>query len=222
MRPSEPDEAVVGGAFGEGGLPTSLRESVATLAAGLREPIVPILLLIAFFTGISGRPVNGVLLAAAAGFLAWDAGRRRRGRPSPETRTVPVVPARAGRMIVFLILAVGAMYAWVVGAFARYSWPATAGVVGVGAGVVALGWRGPLRQRPEQDLPLAGTMAWGAVLVLGGMWELVALFLQPNLSTTSFAHPTISALTDPVLATHPGRSVALLVWLGVGWFLVER
>ena len=63
-------------------------------------------------------------------------------------------------------------------------------------------------------------MAWAAVFVTLGLWELTQLLLQPTLTTDSYAHPTISVLSDPVLATHPGRSIALFVWLALGWFLV--
>ncbi|MDP9342486.1 MAG: hypothetical protein M3Q23_10430 [Actinomycetota bacterium] len=61
----------------------------------------------------------------------------------------------------------------------------------------------------------------GGVLALA-LWELTELLLQPSLRTDSPAHPTLSVLTDPVLATYPGRSVALLLWVAFGWFLVKR
>jgi hypothetical protein len=60
------------------------------------------------------------------------------------------------------------------------------------------------------------------VLLAGGLWELLALAQQPSLDDTSYAHPTLSALTDPVLASHPGRSLALAVWLLIGGYLVRR
>ena len=69
---------------------------------------------------------------------------------------------------------------------------------------------------------MAGTLAWVAVLVVGCLWELGALLQQPSLTTDSYAHPTISTLTDPVLATSPGRAVVLLAWLALGWYLAER
>jgi hypothetical protein len=51
--------------------------------AGLREPIVVVLLLIALFTSISGKPPDGVLMLVAGVSLAWDAARRsRRGGPA--------------------------------------------------------------------------------------------------------------------------------------------
>ena len=65
-------------------------------------------------------------------------------------------------------------------------------------------------------------MLWAGLLVAIGLWELAALFLQPGLAVTSYAHPTISALTDPLLTSHAGRSVALAIWVTIGWFLAER
>jgi lysylphosphatidylglycerol synthetase-like protein (DUF2156 family) len=120
-------------------------------------------------------------------------------------------------------LAVGVVFAVVVGSFPRYSWPATAGVAGLGAVVVAIGWRGPLRGRPipPASRPL-GAALWGGLLVGGGLWELAALLQQPSLEASSAEHPTISTLTDPLLASSGGRAVALAVWLVLGCFLVLR
>ena len=126
-------------------------------------------------------------------------------------------------LIISALLAGGAVYAAVVGSFSRYSWPATAGIIGLGTIVVVIGWHGPLRDRPAGGrLPVAGTLAWVAVLVAGCLWELGALLQQPSLTTDSYSHPTVSTLTDPVLANSPGRAVVLLGWLALGWYLVER
>jgi hypothetical protein len=120
-------------------------------------------------------------------------------------------------------LAGGVLYAVVVGSFSRYSWPATVAVAGLGAVVVAIGWRGPRHTRPAPPRPpLAGLVLWGMLAVACCLWELWSLLEQPNLATSSYAHPTISTLTDPVLGTWAGRSVVLAAWLGLGWFLVER
>jgi hypothetical protein len=116
-----------------------------------------------------------------------------------------------------------AIYAGVVGSFSRYSWPVTACIIGLGTVVVLIGWHGPVRARPAGGrLPVAGTLAWIAVLVAGCLWELGALLQQPSITTDSYSHPTISTLTDPVLATSPGRAVVLLAWLALGWYLAER
>jgi len=203
---------------------------VIAATAGLREPVVWVLLAIAFFTAISGKPVDGVLMLLVASGLAWDAGRRALRHPGAGDGQAPAVAWPAGRpggrlrlAVVAGLLAGGAVYAGVVGSFSRYSWPATAGIIGLGTVVVLIGWHGPVRARPAGGrLPVAGTLVWIAVLVAGCLWELAALLQQPSLTTDSYPHPTISTLTDPVLSTSPGRSVLLFAWLALGWYLVER
>jgi len=96
-------------------------------------------------------------------------------------------------------------------------------VVGLATLVVVIGWQGPLHPRSDPGpLPMPGTALWGGVLLAGGLWELAALAQQPSLDDTSYAHPTLSALTDPVLTGHFGRSLALAVWLLIGGYLVRR
>jgi hypothetical protein len=224
---------------------------VVAALTGLREPVVVVLLLIAFFTWISGKPLDGLLMLVVGVSLAWDTGRRaRRGGP-PEGRpadngppdfgtaagrdgaggdagpaTHPGAPratAHRRRLLIVAWLAGGVLYALLVGSFSRYSWPATVPVAALGAVVVAAGWRGPRHSRPAPvRLPAVGLALWGVVLVAGCLWELSSLFQQPSLATSSYAHPTISTLTDPVLGTWTGRSIFLAAWLGLGWFLVER
>ena len=193
--------------------------------AGLRAPVVWVLLAIAFFTSISGKPVDGVLMLIVAAGLAWDAGRRALRHPETDAATVRTdrLPPSRRRFVVIALLAGAVAYAVVVGSFSRYSWPATAGIIGLGTVVVLIGWHGPVRARPDGGrLPVAGTLVWLAVLVAGCLWELSALLQQPSLTADSHAHPTISTLTDPLLATSPGRSVILLAWVAFGWYLVER
>jgi len=211
---------------------------VLAALAGLRAPVVWVLLAIAFFTAISGKPVDGVLILIVAAGLAWDAGRRALrdpdAGPAPGTgaltagneavaRPSRLPGARRRFLSLAALLAGGAAYAGLMGSFSRYSWPATAGIIGLGTVVVLTGWHGPVRARPPGGrLPVAGTLAWIVVLVAGCLWELGALLEQPSITTDSYAHPTISTLTDPLLATVPGRSVLLLGWLAFGWYLVER
>lgn len=201
--------------------------------AAIRDPAVVVLLLIAFFSAISGKPLDGLLMLLVAAGLAGDVwARSRHAQPVPSddepAAEPPAAPEPAGRrrarrLAVSAGLAGGACYAVLVGSFSRFSWPATIAVAGLGALVVVVGWPEPVRPRPEHArLPLAGAAAWGAVLFAGGLWELWSLFQQPAMDTTSYAHPTISALTDPVLSAQPGRALVLGGWLLLGWYLVRR
>ena len=159
-----------------------------------------------------------MLLFSAALALAWDA-------VWPRPLAPPLLPgAVAGsRQIVLAFVAAAFVYAAFVGDFPRYSWQATVAVIVPGALALSIAWRGPLRPRPiPGPVGPVGAIAWLSVFVALSLWELVQLLLQPNLITDSYAHPTISVLTDPALATHPGRSIALLVWLLVGGWLLAR
>ena len=65
-------------------------------------------------------------------------------------------------------------------------------------------------------------LAWGAVVVLAGATELVALSQQPAYNVASPDHPTISLLLDPVTEGWPFRFVAWCCWLYLGWAVVRR
>src|SRR5262249_59471268 len=56
--------------------------------AGLREPIVVLLLIIGFMSWISGKPLDGLLILLAGVCLAWDAGRRSRQAAPAEASPV--------------------------------------------------------------------------------------------------------------------------------------
>ena len=53
--------------------------------AVVRDPVILVLLLIAFFSSISGKPLDGLLMLLVAAGLAWDARTR--------SRRVPAAPA---------------------------------------------------------------------------------------------------------------------------------
>ncbi len=197
------------------------------------DPVIIVLLLIAFFSAISGKPLDGGLVLLVAAGLAWDVRARSRRIPAAPAAGAPPVPAapdataapRRGRRLLAVAAAVaaGVSYAVITGSFTRFSWPATAAVAGVGTLVVLAGWQPPRTPRPDSGpAPRTGVALWGVVLVAGGLWELWSLLQQPAMDTTSYAHPTISALTDPALAAQPGRALVLGGWLLLGWYLVRR
>jgi hypothetical protein len=217
-----PEEPVTESRYDE--QPTASRpgftDRVLVTLAGVRQPIVAILLVISFMTVISGKPVDGLLLFVVATALAMDAGARVE---APEQSAWRLRDERLPTRMLVPGVAAAIVYSLTVGSFDRYSWPATAGVVGVGASVVVVGWGGPVRRRaiPGKFSPSA-IFVWASLLVTAGIWELIALLGQPDIETSSYAHPTISTLTDPLLAHSLGRAVTLLAWLGLGFFLVER
>jgi hypothetical protein len=99
-------------------------------------------------------PEDAVLTATAAaprpaGVTAAGAAA---GAPPAPIADGPSARARRRRPALLAVgLAGGVLYAVVVGSFSRYSWPATVAVAGLGAAVVAVGWRAPAtpgRSRP--------------------------------------------------------------------------
>jgi hypothetical protein len=223
-------------------VPMTLTERALVTASGVRQPVVAILLAIAVFTVMAGKPLDGFLLAIVAIALAWDAGMSARQR-SPAARRDELDKAlgsvvhsawagaaawapregRPPRRRITLGVAGAVVYSFTVGSFNRMSWSATAGVIGLGAGVVIIGWGGPTRRREiPRQFSRIGIITWASLALAACLWELGALLGQPTLAQSSYAHPTISTLTDPLLSTSLGRTVALLGWIGLGAFLAER
>jgi len=160
---------------------------------------------------------HGLALVAVAGLVAGErVGERRIGRGGT-TR-----PRASFRVSTPLGIG-GLAYAAVVGAFARWSWPISIAVAVPGALAVGFAWigtpTGTAERAPRRD---ASAVPWVIVLLALAAWEVQALLLQPSLTTSSWAHPTLSTLMDPVLAVHLGRSITLAVWLGLGGWLLER
>jgi hypothetical protein len=198
-------------------------------AAVIREPVVWILGLAGFFDGISGSPIHGLILGFAAVALAYDSARiRTLGIDAASENAWGERPTNAaaetGRRRLGIALAICVVaFAALAGGFARYSWPATLAVVAPIIGWLIVAWRGPLLSAPAPVRPaVAGSVLWAGVFIALGLWELTMLLMQPTLTTDSYAHPTISTLMDPVLASHPGRTIAMCVWAAMGWFLVDR
>ena len=201
-----------------------------TTWTGIRDPVVLILVLAGIFDWLSGNPIHSILLFAAAGSLLWVA---LRGTPEeadrPASDRIDRADRRSRRGLVPVAVVAAALFSIVVGAFGRYSWPATIAVLVPGAFALWFAWRhaapfaaGVDFAAEPQKLASRGVLAWIGLFVALGLFELANLLLQPSFKTDSYIHPTLSVMTDPVLASHAGRSVVLFLWLALGWFLVER
>jgi len=117
-----------------------------------------------------------------------------------------------------------------VGAVALYAGVASlsrpfsgAAVVAVAVPVAVVLVRSRRRRPAVPNVPLRRTaVAWGAVLGLATVVELVALVRQPAYDVASPALPTLSVLLDPLTSAGPTRFLAWCGWLWVGWELARR
>ena len=131
-------------------------------------------------------------------------------------RAVPWHQRRPG----WAMLAVAglAAYAWVDGTYAPFSGRALAGVLIPGAviGLIA-SVRPPERIEPPARLDGLGMSLW--VICLAALFEWEAASFKDNSAPW---HPSLTDLINPLIAPHPLKSAAILVWLLAGWALVRR
>ncbi len=194
-------------------------------------------LVAAVLSWLSADTVRAAYLLAVGMALAWDRARHRAPGPPAAAASgteIPPQPAlfsaesaarRRAAMWKLVVPAVAAAagYSLLLGLFQRYSWPATvlSGVPAAAAVIVAWRVSAGSADKPAR-LSWAGVAAWALVWVGASAWEVAALFLQPTLSTDSYAHPTLSYLANTILATMPGRSAVAFAWLAFGWYLAGR
>jgi hypothetical protein len=209
---------------GAGSSPPASAVSSAGAFTTVDAIVVAILVVAGIFDWLSGNPIHSTLLFAAAVALSWDAfARRRSGELEVAAEPSPVARAVANRVPIPAALLGALAFSVVVGGFGRYSWPATVSVLVPCAFALVLAWRRPDETASgAEPFDLRGAVPWFSIVVAAGLFELTNLFLQPSMKTDSYAHPTFSVMTDPVLASHPGRSVVLILWLALGWFLMRR
>jgi hypothetical protein len=213
----------------------ALVASLWRLPRSLVHPVVLTFVVAAYFSYVTGDTVRAGYLLAVGLALAWDRAYRRVPRRSPGNGEAEVAEVAAfsqesmerrravmQRWLIPAVLA-GVVYSVAVGLLHRYSWPATIAVNIPAVAGVLVAWRVSAGSAGEPErLPPAGLVAWAVVWTGAAVWELTALYLQPTLDTDSYAHPTLSFLADPVLASALGRSVVLFAWLAFGWYLARR
>jgi hypothetical protein len=76
----------------------SISPSQAVLP-GLHQPVVPVLLLIALCTAISGKPLDGVLMLTVAMLLVFDAASARLREFAPASLAPPALAADRSRIV---------------------------------------------------------------------------------------------------------------------------
>ena len=113
-----------------------------------------------------------------------------------------------------------ALYAWIAGSFPSFTWAATAAVLLPGVAIFLAGTvghaattEGPPPRRVSGRAVLVWSVPVGAFCVLEVVNDMLG---------STYAHPTLSVLMDPVLTQHPLRSLAIFGWLVGGWRLVQR
>jgi len=176
--------------------------------------IVFILVVAGVFDAISGNPVDAVLLISVGVLLAAFPQAPAAGEiaSGPRLRVGGIVTA----------LAIAAAFAIVVGGFEPGTWPTTIGVLVPGVTGLTVAWRGTRRRDAGPRLEFRQVFPWMVVFVCLGLFELTNLLLQPGLTVDSYDHPTLSVLSDSLLAGHLGRSLALMAWLLFGGYLLDR
>jgi hypothetical protein len=120
------------------------------------------------------------------------------------------------RTIVLTAVVLG--YAWYAGGTAPFTARSLASVLLPGAvlGFVAFG-RPPRRIPPPDSVDPAGLSYWVICIALLFEWEASAV--RDNSPPW---HPSLTDLINPLIAPHPVRSAAFVVWLLAGWALVKR
>jgi|SRR6266568_41196 len=142
---------------------------------------------------------------------------------------LPVRPAESGRWLTrarwpsggarAALIGLGlAGYAWVDATAAPFSIRALVGVLIPGAVLAAIAYRWrPSRIAPPERLDVTGMSYWAICITMLFEWEASAF------RDNSWPwHPSLTNLINPLLAPHPLKSVAIVVWMLVGWALVKR
>jgi hypothetical protein len=140
-------------------------------------------------------------------------GRLSGGRPADSQLPLGARPARNA------VIGAGIIgYAWLLGGAAAFSTRALVGVLlpGVVLGVIAYA-RPPERIPAPEAVSVAGLSYWVICIALLFEWEAAAVR-----ANSPPAHPSLTDLINPLIAPHPIKAAAIVVWLLAGWALVRR
>lgn len=181
-------------------------------ARPLREPAIWILLVTVVVHVIRRNVLDVTVFLGTAALILLDSravAKRAAWRVRASWRTV---------------LAVSVVYAVAVFPLSRTGYPMRAAVAVPGILALAAVWRTLGRRAvpvPAGRQPRAW-LVWPSLLVVGAVFELLNFAQQPDVETDSWAHPTVSAVVDPLLAGHGTRAVAAGLWVAAGFWLVAQ
>jgi len=108
-------------------------------------------------------------------------------------------------------------YAWLLGGAAPFSTRALIEVLLPGAVLGVIAFARPLERIPAPaSVDTAGLSYWVIAVALLFEWEASAV--RDDRSW----HPSLTDLINPLIAPHPIKTAAIVVWLLAGWALVRR
>lgn len=128
--------------------------------------------------------------------------------------TAAVGRTRAHRVAVGSTLAALALIA---GGLPSFTWQATTLVLVIGVVGTSLALSGLVSRRETSARLGAGAVLWLVPVLIIVTLEAVNLGFG-----STYAHPTLSILLDPVLSDEVGRTAAYFIWLAAFWGLVRR
>lgn len=115
-------------------------------------------------------------------------------------------------------VAFGVVYSWIVGGFSSFTLESNIAVLSTGFVVLVIAFARPPARKPRgRPVTRRAVVCWSLALGLFTVVELVNLFLG-----STHPHPTWSVLVAPILENHVAKSVAVFIWLRIGWGLLHR
>lgn len=128
------------------------------------------------------------------------------------------VEESAGSSLTWPAVAIGVVFSWIVGWFPSFTWASNIAVFATGAVVLFIAFVRPPKRHPRGRPVTKVAVAWW-VLALAAFTvvEMTNLFLG-----STHPHPTLSVLMAPILQDHLAKSIAVFIWLRVGWTLLHR
>lgn len=115
-------------------------------------------------------------------------------------------------------MAFAVVYSWIVGGIPSFTLAANIAVFSTGFVVLVIAFAHPPARKPRgRPVTRKAVVCWSLALGLFTVVEMINLFLG-----STHPHPTWSVLIAPILENHFAKSVAVFLWLRIGWILLHR